>query len=52
MVGDRFIDIRAAQCNQLRSAAVLWGYGSRIELENEQPTFILEQPLQIKELAV
>ena len=52
MVGDRFVDIRAARCNQLRSAAVLWGYGSRIELENEQPTFILEQPLQVKELAV
>ena len=52
MVGDRFVDIRAARRNQLRSAAVLWGYGSRIELENEQPTFILEQPLQIKELAV
>ena len=52
MVGDRFVDIRAARRNQLRSAAVLWGYGSRIELENEQPTFILEQPLQVKELAV
>ena len=51
MIGDRFIDIRAAQRNQLRSAAVLWGYGSQAELENEQPSYFLQSPPQIKELA-
>ena len=51
MIGDRFIDIRAAQRNQLRSAAVLWGYGSQAELEREQPNYFLQSPPQIKELA-
>ena len=50
MIGDRFIDICAAQRNQLRSAAVLWGYGSQAELEREQPNYFLQSPLQIKEL--
>ena len=50
MIGDRFVDIRAARRNQLRSAAVLWGYGSRTELESEQPSYLLERPPQIKEL--
>jgi len=50
MIGDRFIDIRAAQRNQLWSAAVLWGFGSRSELENEQPSYLLQRPSQIEEL--
>ena len=50
MIGDRFIDIRAAQRNQLRSAAVLWGYGSRTELESEEPSYLLQSPSQTKEL--
>ena len=50
MIGDRFIDIRAARHNQLQSAAVLWGYGSRAELESEQPSYLLQSPPQIKEL--
>jgi phosphoglycolate phosphatase len=32
MIGDRMHDIRGAQQNALRSAGVLWGYGSREEL--------------------
>ncbi|MEE2804737.1 MAG: HAD hydrolase-like protein [Pseudomonadota bacterium] len=50
MIGDRFIDVRAAQRNQLWSAAVLWGYGSRAELESEQPSYLLHSPSHIKEL--
>jgi len=50
MIGDRFIDVRAAQRNQLWSAAVLWGYGSRAELESEEPSYLLQSPSQIKEL--
>jgi len=52
MIGDRFVDVRAAQHNNLRSVAVLWGYGSRSELENEQPNFLLENPTEIVGLAV
>lgn len=33
MIGDRAHDIRAARMNGTRSAGVLWGYGSRDELE-------------------
>ena len=50
MIGDRFIDIRAAQRNQLWSAAVLWGFGSRFELENEQPNYLLQRPSHIEDL--
>lgn len=32
MIGDRLHDIRGAKLNSLRSAGVLWGYGSREEL--------------------
>lgn len=32
MIGDRAHDIRAARMNGMRSAGVLWGYGSREEL--------------------
>ncbi|HEY4106061.1 MAG TPA: HAD hydrolase-like protein [Polyangiaceae bacterium] len=35
MIGDRLHDIRGAKQNGLRSAGVLWGYGSRDELANE-----------------
>lgn len=33
MIGDRLHDIRGAKQNGVRSAGVLWGYGSRSELE-------------------
>ena len=33
MIGDREHDIRAAKANGARSVGVLWGYGSRAELE-------------------
>jgi phosphoglycolate phosphatase len=32
MIGDRLHDVRGAKLNALRSAGVLWGYGSRTEL--------------------
>ena len=33
MVGDRHHDIDAARANRVRAVGVLWGYGSRTELE-------------------
>jgi phosphoglycolate phosphatase len=33
MVGDRVHDVRAAHANGLQAIGVLWGYGSRAELE-------------------
>ena len=50
MIGDRYIDLRAAHSNNLHSAGVLWGYGTRSELENETPEYIFDRPVQLTEL--
>lgn len=50
MIGDRGVDLIAAHCNGLRAAGVLWGYGSRAELENEQPRFLLAHPTEVVSL--
>lgn len=50
MIGDRDVDIIAAKNNGLRSAGVLWGYGSKEELEKEQPDFIFSSPAELKTL--
>ncbi len=50
MIGDRFIDIQAASQNQLQSIGVLWGYGSRSELEGEGANYVVESPNEIKKL--
>ncbi len=47
MVGDRAVDLVAAHRNGLRSAAVLWGYGSRTELTAENPQHIFSQPQEL-----
>ena len=47
MIGDRYIDLSSAHKVGLRSAAVLWGYGSLDELSAEEPTFIAESPAQL-----
>jgi phosphoglycolate phosphatase len=42
MVGDRMQDIDGARSNGIDSVGVLYGYGSRIELETAGPTVIVE----------
>ena len=44
MVGDRKFDILGARENGIDSIGVLYGYGSRTELEEAQATFIVEKP--------
>ena len=44
MVGDRKFDIEGARHAGFDSAAVLYGYGSREELEACEPEFLVEQP--------
>ncbi|MCL6271378.1 HAD hydrolase-like protein [Sansalvadorimonas sp. 2012CJ34-2] len=51
MIGDRAVDIIAAQKNGLKSAGVLWGYGSLAELQSKKPNHILSSPAELKELA-
>lgn len=51
MTGDRLFDLRAAQNNQMDCAGVLWGFGSRKELEDYKPQFIFDTPNQWLQLA-
>jgi phosphoglycolate phosphatase len=51
MVGDRGDDVSAARANGLRSAGVLWGFGSRTELVAAAPDRLLERPGDLHHLA-
>jgi phosphoglycolate phosphatase len=51
MVGDRAVDISAAHRNGLPAAGVLWGHGSRPELEAEQPRYLFSTPKEVLRLA-
>jgi phosphoglycolate phosphatase len=42
MVGDRGVDLSSARNLGLRSAGVLWGFGSLDELQRETPALVLE----------
>jgi len=47
MVGDRKHDLIGANANGVAGIGVLWGYGSREELEAERPIMIAERPKDI-----
>lgn len=47
MIGDRKHDLIGANANSVAGIGVLWGYGSREELEAEGPILIAESPEQI-----
>lgn len=51
MIGDRAVDLVAAHRNGLASAGVLWGYGSRAELEVEKPAHLFHAPADWRILA-
>ena len=50
MIGDRYVDLTAAHRNGLDSAGVLWGYGSRAELEQHSPNVLLSEPSELTQL--
>ncbi|HET6472808.1 MAG TPA: HAD hydrolase-like protein [Pseudomonadales bacterium] len=50
MIGDRAFDIDAARVNGLDSVGVLWGHGSRDELQSAGAGRLLERPDQLLEL--
>jgi phosphoglycolate phosphatase len=50
MVGDRSVDITAAHRNGLQAAGVLWGHGSREELEGERPRYLFASPEELLHL--
>ncbi len=50
MIGDRIYDIEGAKHHSIDSAAVLYGYGLRSELEGSEPTYIVETPENLAKL--
>lgn len=52
MVGDRDHDIVGAHKNGIDSIAVTYGYGTIEELQNANPTYIVESVLQLKSLLI
>lgn len=50
MVGDRMYDLIGASANGMGSVGVLWGYGSREELEAHHPTALCEHPSDLPNL--
>lgn len=50
MVGDRHSDVAAGQAVGTRTVGVLWGYGSRDELEAAGADVLLEHPAQLVDL--
>ena len=50
MIGDRRHDIEGAAKNGIDSMGVLYGYGSREELEEAGATYLAESPVNIAEL--
>lgn len=50
MAGDRRYDITGAQANHIRAYAVLWGYGTREELESAAPDALADTPAHLAAL--
>lgn len=50
MIGDRSFDLVAARDNRIDSAGVLWGFGSRSELMQHDPTHLFSEPKDLLEL--
>jgi phosphoglycolate phosphatase len=47
MIGDRSVDILAAHSNGIQSTGVLWGYGSRCELEEVRAGHLSDAPAEL-----
>jgi phosphoglycolate phosphatase len=47
MVGDRLHDIHGAHANAMRAIGVLWGYGSRTELEQAGADRLISHPSEL-----
>jgi phosphoglycolate phosphatase len=51
MVGDRRYDISAAHANRMRAVGVLWGYGTRDELETADADLLVDIPKDLAKAA-
>ncbi|MGI9295157.1 MAG: HAD family hydrolase [Pseudomonadales bacterium] len=52
MVGDRAVDIKAAQENGLHSVGVLWGFGDYAELSAASPTCVLKNVSELAAIVI
>jgi phosphoglycolate phosphatase len=52
MIGDRHFDIDGAVLNNIASIGVLYGYGSREELEEAGATFIAENTKEVGDIVL
>jgi phosphoglycolate phosphatase len=52
MIGDRHFDIDGAVANRVQGIGVLWGFGSRAELEKAGAHALAHDPEQLTELLV
>jgi len=52
MVGDRRYDIAGAHANKMRALGVLWGYGSRDELETAGADDLVAEPDELPKVAL
>ena len=50
MIGDRRHDVEGAAATGLAAIGVLWGYGSREELQTAKPAFIAEDIPALRQL--
>ncbi len=52
MIGDRRYDIAGAHANNMRALGVLWGYGTREELEAAGADDLVSEPQSLPEVAL
>jgi phosphoglycolate phosphatase len=52
MVGDRRFDVTGAHANKIRALGVLWGYGTRAELETAGADGLVAEPVSLSATAV
>lgn len=50
MVGDTKFDINGANSNRIPSVAVLYGYGSRLSIEEAKPTFLAKDVQELEKI--
>ena len=48
IIGDRYYDLQGGNNHGIDTAAVLFGYGSKEELQNENPSYICENTEELK----
>jgi len=51
-IGDEIRDVKASKKAGISVVSVTWGFNSRESLEMEKPTYLIDQPSELKQIAV